>query len=154
MNGKQLFTSTVSTIIKVVVLAVIVMVVYRWAVKAYDFGYRVFTEGAVSDEPGISYTITLSEDTTPKELSKALEQYGLVEDANLFYVQYLLSDYRDELVPGTYQLSTAMDADEMLEVMSQEDDDSETEEADETTSSSTSEIETETEATGTQEAGE
>jgi UPF0755 protein len=50
------------------------------------------------------------------ELSKLLEQKGLVSDANVFFVQLKLSD--DEVVSGAYELNTAMTAAEMLEVMS------------------------------------
>ena len=47
-----------------------------------------------------------------------LEQKGLVKDANVFYIYDLLSDYRKkELKPGTYELSTAMNAEEMLEIL-------------------------------------
>lgn len=120
MNGKQLVISTVTAIVKVVVLIIVIMAVYSWATKAYDFGYRVFTQEAVAEKPGISYSVTLTESTTPKQVAKALEEYGLIKDSKLFYVQYLLSDYRNKFVPGTYQLTTAMTADEMMQVMSQE----------------------------------
>lgn len=120
MNGKQMLASTVAAIIKVVVLILIIMVVYRWATKAYDFGYRIFTQKPVAEAPGITYSVTVSDSTTPKQVAKALQEYGLIEDSKLFYVQYLMSDYRGALKPGTYQLTTAMTADEMLAVMAQE----------------------------------
>ena len=51
-------------------------------------------------------------------MAEALEDYGLIRDKNIFYVQYLVSSYKGKLMPGSYELSTAMTADEMLGVMS------------------------------------
>ena len=47
-----------------------------------------------------------------------LEEKGLIEDARLFVVQELLSAYHGEILPGIYDLSTSMTAEEMLAVMS------------------------------------
>ena len=73
----------------------------------------------MSAEPGIVYTVELSEETTPKQVAEALQDYGLIRDKNLFYVQYLVSSAKDKLVPGSYELSTAMTAEEMLAIMSE-----------------------------------
>lgn len=117
MNGKQLAVSTVTTIVKVVVLVIIVMFVYKWAIRAYDFGYRVFTEQPVSKAPGITYSVTIADNTTPKQVAKALQEYGLVKDSQVFYAQYMLSDYRGKLAPGKYKLNSAMTAEEMMAAM-------------------------------------
>ena len=115
---KQFIVSTATAAVKIIVLLVIVRYVAGIASEAYAFGYRIFSEEPVSGEPGITYTVELSEETTPKQVAQALEDYGLVRDKNLFYVQYLLSPHKDELMPGNYELSTAMTAEQMLEVMS------------------------------------
>lgn len=115
---KQLGISAVTVIVKVVVAVLIVQYVIKTAVAAYDFGFRIFTEEPVSEAPGITYTVSLTEETTPKQVAEALEDYGLIRDKDLFYAQYLLSAYKDKLTPGDYELSTAMTADEMLAVMS------------------------------------
>ena len=43
MNVKQLLGAISATIIKVLVAAAIIIVVFRLAVYAYNFGYQVFT---------------------------------------------------------------------------------------------------------------
>ncbi len=121
MNAKQIIISTISTIVKVVVLVVIAMHVYRYVLQAYDFGYRVFTEGAVSEGTGIYYTVSVGEDSSAKDVAESLEKFGLIDDWRLFMIQYILSDYRGELKPGNYSLSTGMTADEMIEIMAGED---------------------------------
>ena len=52
MNAKYLVITVVETIIKVVVIAAVIVFVFRGATKAYDFGYRVFTEPAMDEAPG------------------------------------------------------------------------------------------------------
>lgn len=115
---KQFVISVGTAAVKIVLFVLIARYVIGMAVEAYDFGYRIFTEEPVSAEPGITYTVALSEETTPQQVSEALEDYGLVRDKNVFYVQYLLSAYKGKLMPGNYELSTAMTGEEMLQIMS------------------------------------
>ena len=116
---KQFIVSVLTAAVKIIVLVMIVKYVIEISVTAYDFGYRVFTEEPMSAEPGIVYTVELSEETTPKQVAEALQDYGLIRDKNLFYVQYLVSSAKDKLMPGSYELSTAMTAEEMLAIMSE-----------------------------------
>ncbi len=115
---KQFIVSIATAAVKIVTLVLIVRFVIGAATEAYDFGYRIFSEEPVSGEPGIVYSVELTEETTPKQVAQALEDYGLIRDKDLFYVQYLLSPHKGELMPGNYELSTAMTAEQMLEVMS------------------------------------
>lgn len=115
---KQFIVSIGTAAVKIIVLILIVRFVVTTASEAYAFGYRVFSEEPVSGEPGITYSVALTEETTPKQVAQALEDYGLVRDKDLFYVQYMVSPHRGELMPGSYELSTAMTAEEMLEIMS------------------------------------
>lgn len=115
---KQFIVSIGTAAVKITVLILVVRFVAGTASEAYAFGYRIFSEEPVSSEPGTTYTVELSEETTPKQVAQALEDYGLIRDKDLFYVQYLLSPHKDELMPGNYELSTAMTAEQMLEIMS------------------------------------
>ena len=120
MNVRQLVISIISAIVKIGVLVVLVTYISKWTATAYDFGYRVFTEEPVSSGTGISYTVTFEKGASVRDLAATMQEYGLIRDANLFYVQYLASDYRDHLEPGSYQLSTSMTAAEMMEAMSKD----------------------------------
>lgn len=131
---KQLGVSAATAIVKIIVAYFIIRYVIKAAATAYDFGNRIFTEEPVSEPPGITYTVNLTEETTPKQVAEALEDYGLVRDKNLFYVQYLLSSYKDELTPGSYDLNTAMTAEEMLAVMAARGSGEDTEDVDDSTS--------------------
>ena len=56
-------------------------------------------------------------DMSATEIGNTLQEKGLVRDGRLFALQYLLSEYKKDWKPGTYELSTAMTAEEMMEVM-------------------------------------
>lgn len=117
MNAKQLLGAISATIIKIAMAAVIIVAVFRFAVYAYDFGYQVFADIPVSEGEGRTVSVVISEGQNSRDLAKMLEQKGLINDANAFYIYERLSDYKDKLQPGVYELSTAMKAEEMLEIV-------------------------------------
>lgn len=118
MKARYLITAAVETIIKVVVLAAVVVFIARGASKAYDFGYRVFADEPISVSGGRTITVGISENMSVKDIALMLEEKGLIEDADLFVVQELLSAYHGELRPGIYDLGTDMTATQMMEIMS------------------------------------
>ncbi|MBP3604267.1 MAG: endolytic transglycosylase MltG [Lachnospiraceae bacterium] len=118
MKVKYLVGAVIEAIIKVVVIAFVVMFVLRTSTKAYDFGYKVFADEPVSLTTGRTITVGIAEDADIKDIAAMLEEKGLIEDADLFVVQELLSAYHGDIIPGIYDLSTNMTATEMLAVMS------------------------------------
>ena len=117
MNVKQLLGAISATIIKVLVAAAIIIVVFRLAVYAYNFGYQVFADEPVSEGEGRTVSVSVAEGQGSREIAKLLEQKGLINDANVFYIQQYFSDYMDNMKPGVYELSTAMNAEQMLEIL-------------------------------------
>lgn len=125
MEVKQLLGAIVATIAKIAVAAVIIIAVFKLAVGAYEFGYQIFADVPVDLDGGRTVSVVVEENQNSKELSKLLEQKGLIKDANVFYVQEQLSDYKGKLKAGTYELSTSMKGEEMLEIMCGIDDEEE-----------------------------
>lgn len=117
MNAKQLLGAISAMIVRIAVAAAVIIVVYRLAISAYDFGYQIFADVPVSEGEGRTVSVVVSEGQSSKELAKQLEQKGLIKDAKVFYVQERLSEYKDLLKPGTYELSTAMNSEQMLEIL-------------------------------------
>ena len=120
MDIKQLIASAVETIIKIAAVVFLVSFVYDAAVKAYDYGYRVFAEEPVSVGEGRTISISVGAGDSVRDIGKNLEEKGLIRDANLFFVQELLSEYHGKILPGIYDLNTSMTNEEMLEMMSSE----------------------------------
>ena len=118
MNSKEVVISIFSTVFKVVLAIIIVMLVYKWSMTAYEYGQRVFNEPPMSAGSGRTITFVVKEGDTAKEIGTNLEKNGLIRDAALFRIQEMLSAYKDRMKPGTYELSTSMTADEMMAIMS------------------------------------
>ncbi len=117
MKSESLMAAVLGAIIKVVVAIVAVFLIYRGAMLGYDYGYRIFTEPAMSAGEGRTVTVTLKPDMSATEVGKMMEEKGLTRDATLFALQYLLSEYKKDVKPGTYEVSTAMTAEEIMAAM-------------------------------------
>ena len=120
MNSKEVVISIFSTVFKIVLAIIIVMLVYKWSMTAYEYGQRVFNEPPMSVGSGRTVTFIVKEGESAKEIGDNLEKNGLIRDAALFRIQEMLSAYKDEMKPGTYELSTSMTTDEMMAIMSME----------------------------------
>ena len=117
MKVGEIIGSVVELIIKLGVLIFLVTLIYKGALTAYDYGYRVFTEAPVSVGEGRIISVEIKEDQSAMEIGEMLLQKGLIRDARIFFLQELLSEYRGKEVPGIYDLSTAMTGAEMLAVI-------------------------------------
>lgn len=117
MDIKQIIGSIVETFIKIVAVVFVVMFVYNTAIKAYDYGYRVFAEEPVTFGEGRTISIYVKSGDSVKDIGENLQEKGLIRDANLFYIQELLSEYHGMIMPGIYDLNTSMKVEEMLEIM-------------------------------------
>lgn len=128
MKAGYLIAAAVEMIVKVVILAAVVLFIFRGATQAYDFGYKVFADEPMSILGGRTITVGISDSMSTSDIAQMLEEKGLIEDAKLFVVQELLSAHHGEIAPGIYDLSTAMTAQEMLALMAapaEEEDESE-----------------------------
>lgn len=118
-SNKALFTFIRISFSMLILVAVIYCTV-RVSEIGYEFGYRVFTEPAVSAEPGRDIPVMVKDDMSDREVAKMLEEKGLIRDKNLGFLQIKLSAYSGKFIPGVYNLNTSMQIKEMLIVMSTE----------------------------------
>ncbi len=117
MDYGNVVSAVLGTILKVLAVVAVVFLIYRGAEICYEYGYRVFTEEPVSSAGGRTVTVTVTEDMSPLQIGELFEEKGLVRDSKLFAMQYLLSEFRADVAPGEFELSTDMTAEEMMEVM-------------------------------------
>ena len=117
MDGKQVARSLAAAVIKLAVAVLVVLLVYKIAVSAYTFGFRIFAEKPMTEGEGITVTVVYSETDSIKDLGQKLYDQGLIRDTKLFYFQEMFSDYHGIEQPGVYQLNTSMTVEEMLEVI-------------------------------------
>lgn len=117
MDVKNMIAAVLGAIFRVVVVVLAVYVIYRGATVCFDYGYRIFTEPPVSAGEGRTVTVAITEDMSPSDIGRLFESKGLVRDARLFTLQYYLSEFRKDVGPGIFELSTSMTAEEMMEAM-------------------------------------
>lgn len=117
MSAKKIVIAIFKTCFTIGLLLIIATFVYKLCIKTYDFGYRIFAEEPMSPPPGYTTSVAIVEGKSVMEIGEMLEERGLIRNAYIFYLQELLSDYHDQLMPGVYELSTAMTPDEMLAIM-------------------------------------
>ncbi len=116
------FNKALFAFIKVAFSIMIALIVIYAAVKicsvGYDFGYRVFTEPAISEGPGEDIMVEVTDDMSASDIGHMLETKGLVKDGNLFFIQLKLSAYSKKIKSGVYTLNTSMTSKDMMVEMS------------------------------------
>ena len=75
----------------------------------------------MSDPPGKKVAVTVTKDMSFDEIAALLKDRELIRDKNVFRMQYMLSEYKGKIEPGSYVLNTSQTADEMLKVLSRAD---------------------------------
>ena len=117
MDVKQLLGAIGAMLVKIVLSAAVISIVFKLAVAAYDFGFNLFADIPMDEGEGRTVSVVISENQDTMDIAKMLEEKGLIRDAKMFFVQEKLSDYKDQTVSGTYELNTAMSIEEMLAVL-------------------------------------
>ena len=117
MKAWNIVSAVVGAIIRAAVAIAVVYLIYRGAVICYDYGYRIFTEPAISSGEGRTVTVAVTEEMSASDIGTLLENKGLIWDKYLFVLQYYLSEYRKDVKPGVFELSTSMTAEDMMKVM-------------------------------------
>ncbi|MCR5273335.1 MAG: endolytic transglycosylase MltG [Lachnospiraceae bacterium] len=116
----------------VLIWVFVIFSLYRFGQYCYEMGYRVFTEPAMTTEENAKdKLVTIDSDMSDLEIGEELEKKGLVDSGVLFLVQYKLSAYSGDIIPGTYTLSTSMTAKEMMAVMARSEEETTETEAEE-----------------------
>ena len=85
--------------------------------EAYDFGFRIYTEEAMSPAPGRDVAVTIVQGDSTMDVGRMFEEKGLIRDSKLFYVQKKCSVYDADIKPGFYTLNTSMTADDMFAII-------------------------------------
>ncbi|MCR5830584.1 MAG: endolytic transglycosylase MltG [Lachnospiraceae bacterium] len=104
-------------IVRASILAIAILVIFKTGQKAYDFGFRIFTEEAMSPPPGREVAVTIVQGDSTMDVGKMLEEKGLIRDYKLFWVQKKCSVYDDDIKPGFYTLNTSMTAEDMFAII-------------------------------------
>lgn len=115
MKSQITAVNIIKKAIYLIAMVVIVILLVRGAAKAYDFGHAVFMdESMTSKEDARDVTITIAEGDTVLDIGNMLERRGLIQDAYVFLAQSYCYEAGRKLVPGSYDLTTDMNAKEIM----------------------------------------
>lgn len=131
MDAKQVFGAFLSMIFKASLWIIIIVVVYKCAIYGYSFGYDIFSDVPVATETtAVTISVAIVDGKSDMEIGELLEEKGLIKDAKVFWARVMLSDYKDKIRPGIYDLSTSMTTEEILKNISADPEGTEEEESD------------------------
>ncbi len=117
MKSESLIGNLLSIAIRVAIVLGAIYLIYQGIIISYDYGYRIFQEPAMTEGEGRVVSVSISQDMSPINMGKMFESKGLIRDSKLFVLQYYCSEYRKDIKPGIYELSTSMTAEEMFAAM-------------------------------------
>ena len=120
MNIKKAALTVLSITLHIVVMAVILIGLFRLGTAAYYYGHSVFHAEPMDAAPGREVSVSIEKGDSVGEIGQILQDKGLIEDWKLFYIQARLSKYYDTMTAGKYTLTTAMTPKEMMAVLSGE----------------------------------
>ena len=98
------------------IVCIVVLIIWLGRLS-YQFGHDIFDQQPMSPREGQEITVVVKEDDSVYDIAKTLESKGLVEDAKVFWIQEKLSNYKGQMKPGTYLLSTAYEPSRLLAIM-------------------------------------
>lgn len=125
MSAKKVLLALLNMTFRLAVTVCVLYFIYKTAIGAYNFGYRVFADIPAALSPGRDIEVTITESMDSKKIAEDFEEAGLILDWKLFWTQIQFSEYKNSIKPGVYVLNNSMKAEEMLEIIG---DNSETEE--------------------------
>ena len=112
--GKKVGLGFIETVIHVCVYILIIFLLIRVAAWGYDFSYQVFGDPVMSEYNTETVKFTVRNGQTAADVAEGLENAKLIKYSMAFRIRAKLEKLENSIVPGTYELSQAMTADEIL----------------------------------------
>ena len=119
-NRVLLFVTKVigSISLRVIVIAILAIVFIYAVIRAYDFGYSIFTVKSTEEGEGMDVLVSVTEDMSTADIADLLVKKKLIDDASIFKIQVsLFTSDKYVILPGTYTLNTTMSPQEMIQEM-------------------------------------
>ena len=129
-RGYRVVLTGIRGILRLLVLICLLVVLIYLGRQAYALGHEAFDEKPVDIGEGRTVVVTITDDMSTYQIGRMLRAEGLLtESALAFWLQELISEYHNEILPGTYALKTSMTTQEMFPILAQADRSSETEDS-------------------------
>ena len=109
----------------VLVNAIIVLLIVKAFMASYHFSYNVFSDQCYNAAATTAHAVTIPPESSSMEIVTLLEDEGIVENKYEMLMKLRLSKYYGKLLPGTYALSPSMNGDQIMRVLSGNDEEEE-----------------------------
>lgn len=118
MKKKKDSSKRVSILLKAILWIVLIFAVVEGARFSYEFGRSIFMDEAMT-ESGVNddVEVFILDGVTAKRVGEQLEDVGVIEDKNRFYIQALLSGNDKNIKGGTYVFNSSMKPSKILEML-------------------------------------
>ena len=94
MNTRKAALTVLSIALKIVIMAVIVLGIFKLGSTAFSYGHSVFQEEALDPMPGRTITVTVEDGSSAKTIAKLMEHKGEELEAFL-YSGHMLQVFQD-----------------------------------------------------------
>lgn len=111
---KKAATGTLSVLLNIVVYAVIIFLIYRTVLFAFNFSYEVFGNTAMSQHDDTPVAIDIKDGYTSKEIAALLSEKGIIKYEMAFTIRMSLEGVEDNIVPGTYEVNETMTTEDII----------------------------------------
>ena len=118
MNARKAAAHVGVICLKVAVYVAIILGLIYLGQTTYYYTHAVFANQAYEEVPGKTVKVTLEEAVSGKELSKVLEENGLIEDALVFQLQMKMAGFGQTIEADAYELNTSMPPSELIKILS------------------------------------
>ena len=122
-EASQTLKAVFGSVFRLAINLVILYLLIKLFLFAYGFAYQVFANEAYEPKNKATVTVTVNEDTSIISIAETLKKEGVIENAYAFILRYRFSKYNEELKAGTYEVGPAMKTDEILSILSAENQD-------------------------------
>lgn len=116
-NVNTIASTIISVSVNIIAIAAVIMCIYFLANWSYNFGNAIFDSSPVDAYNGKNVIVTVPQNAKLLDVSRLMKNAGVVKDEYVFMIQIILSDEKDNIVPGTYTLSTSMMPTEIIEII-------------------------------------
>ena len=121
-RGYRAVLTGIRGILRLLVLVCLIVVLFYLGRQAYALGHEAFDEKPVDIGEGRTVVVTITDDMSTYQIGRMLRAEGLLtESALAFWLQELISEYHNQILPGTYALKTSMTTQDMFPILAQAD---------------------------------
>ena len=121
-RGYRVALTGVKGILRLLIYICLLVVLIFIGGRAYALGHEAFAEEPVDIGEGRTVVVTITDDMSTYQIGRVLKAEGLLkESAAAFWLQELISEYHNQILPGTYTLKTSMTTQEMFPILAQAD---------------------------------